>query len=185
MLALFGAPVAREDDAQRAVACAVEMQQGLVEVNAEFRRRGMSEVEIGVALNTGEVIVGNIGSERRSKYGVVGSNVNLTARIESYTVGGQVLISGATLEQAGDIVEVGDRVDVAAKGLAEPVPAYQMLSVGAPYDVKLPEIEEKFLDLDPAVEVRFVALSGKKIGDEETATRFIRLSNLGADMISE
>ncbi|MCP3961670.1 MAG: adenylate/guanylate cyclase domain-containing protein [bacterium] len=182
VLALFGAPMAREGDAQRAVACAIEMQQELLEVNAFFRSEGFSEVEMGVALNTGDVIVGNIGSERRSKYGVVGSNVNLTARIESYTVGGQVLISGATLEQAGDIVQVGDRVDVAAKGLSEPVPAFQVLGIGAPFDLKIPEIKEEFLDLSEAIDVRWAALSGKKLSDEDLAGKFPRISNLGADL---
>ncbi len=185
VLALFGAPVAREGDAQRAVACAIEMQQAMAEVNSFFRDEGLPEVEMGIALNTGEVIVGNIGSERRSKYGVVGSNVNLTARIESYTVGGQILISGATLEQAGDIVKVGDRVDVAAKGLKEPVPAYQLLGIGGDFGLKTPEIKEEFLDLAKAIQVRWVALSGKKVGDDYLPGTFVRLSNLGADMVAD
>ncbi len=184
VLALFGAPLAREGDAQRAVACAIEMQQAMAEVNAFFRSEGLPEVEMGIALNTGEVIVGNIGSERRSKYGVVGTNVNLTARIESYTVGGQVLISGATLEHAGDVVEVGDRVDVAAKGLKEPVPAYQLKGIGGSFGLKMPEIKEEFLDLVKPIEVRWVALSGKKVGDDYRPGHFVRLSNLGADMAS-
>ena len=183
VLALFGTPVRHDDDARRAVACAIEMQRALAEVNDELRSEGLPELEMGIAVNTGEVIVGNIGSERRSKYGVIGSNVNLTGRLESFTVGGQVLISGATLEQAGrDLVEVGDRIEVVAKGLKEPVPAYQLLAIGAPYNLRMPEIEEVFLDLAAPIEVRFVALSGKKLGDEETSGRLVRLSDLGAEM---
>ena len=63
------------------------------------------DVRIGV--HTGEVIVGNIGSDRRMKYAAVGSHVNLTGRIESYTTGGQLLISESTLQEVGTIVEVG------------------------------------------------------------------------------
>jgi adenylate cyclase len=85
---LFGAPVQRDDDAERAVACAMAMQLALAGVNAQNRAAGLPEVEMGIGIHTGEVVVGNIGSDRRTKYGVVGSHVNLTARIESYTVGG-------------------------------------------------------------------------------------------------
>ena len=92
---LFGAPVQRDDDAERAVACAMAMQLAMAGVNAQNRAEGLPEVEMGIGIHTGEVVVGNIGSDRRTKYGVVGSHVNLTARIESYTVGGQVLISDA------------------------------------------------------------------------------------------
>ena len=63
--------------------------KGINEHNAKL---GLPKLEMGIALNTGEVIVGNIGSQKHIKYGVVGSHVNLTARIESNTVGGQVLI---------------------------------------------------------------------------------------------
>src|SRR6185503_18281278 len=77
IFALFGAPIAREDDAARAAACAVAMQNAMEQVNAYNRGEGMPEVQMGIAVNTGDVIVGNIGSQSRVKYGVVGSHVNL------------------------------------------------------------------------------------------------------------
>jgi adenylate cyclase len=79
ILVIFGAPVSREDDARRAVACAVAMQLAMASVNAENGREGLSEVEMGIGIDTGEVVVGNIGSHKRTKYGVVGSCVNLTS----------------------------------------------------------------------------------------------------------
>ncbi len=90
---LFGAPIVRENDAARAVACAIAMQHAMLDVNAEIRSMGLPALEMGIGINTGEVVVGNIGSNHRMKYGVVGSHVNLTSRIETYTVGGQILIS--------------------------------------------------------------------------------------------
>ena len=87
ILAIFGAPVARSDDAQRAVACAVAMQGALAALNRANEPAGLPRLEMGIAVHTGEVIVGNIGSERRTKYGVVGSAVNHAGRIESFTVG--------------------------------------------------------------------------------------------------
>ena len=90
ILAIFGAPILRPDDPRRAVACAVEMQLAMTAVNERNRHSGYPEVALGIGLNTGEVVMGNIGSKKRIKYAVVGRAVNLTARIESYTVGGQI-----------------------------------------------------------------------------------------------
>ncbi len=134
VLALFGAPTMREDDARRAVACALAMQKAMTEVNARNREAGLPAVQMGIALNTGEVVVGNIGSERRSKYGVVGSPVNLTARMQASTLGGQVLISEGTLASAGAGLVVGERRLIAAKGFDGPVAVYELRSLGTPSD---------------------------------------------------
>src|SRR6185369_15972615 len=109
ILAIFGAPVTRGDDARRALSCALAMQLALEVVNQENAKEGLPALEMGIAIHTGEVVVGNIGSDRRAKYGVVGPPVNIAGRIESYSVGGQVLISGETLAAAGDQVIVGER----------------------------------------------------------------------------
>ena len=91
ILAFFGAPLAAEDDPERAVACAIAMQNAMDEVNAEQRRLGLPVLAMGIGLNMGEVIVGNIGSEQRTKYGAMGSAINTAYRIESYTVSGRFL----------------------------------------------------------------------------------------------
>ena len=101
ILVLFGAPVAMPDAALRAVRCALAMQKAMREVNEHNFQKGWPEIEMGIALHTGEAVVGNIGSTKRSKYGVVGQPVNLTARIESFTVGGQVLVSPTLISAAG------------------------------------------------------------------------------------
>jgi len=95
LLVIFGAPQEMPDRAQQAVACAIAMQNKMAEVNERNRPLGLPELEMGIGLNESEVIVGNIGSAKRSKYAVVGSGVNMANRIESYTVGGQVFISGS------------------------------------------------------------------------------------------
>ncbi|WP_256386685.1 CHASE2 domain-containing protein, partial [Hydrocoleum sp. CS-953] len=116
ILVIFGAPTQREDDAKRAVACAVAMQITMPSVNAKLKELGLPEIQMGIGVNTGEVVVGNIGSNRRSKYGVVGSNINLASRIESYTVGGEILISGNTLEEVSSIVKIVQQKSVKIKG---------------------------------------------------------------------
>ncbi len=98
---LFGAPLVMPDAAQRAVRCALEMQKAMPGVNEHNLQMGWPEIEMGIGIHTGEVVVGNIGSTKRSKYGVVGRTVNLTARIESFTVGGQVLVSPTVIDAAG------------------------------------------------------------------------------------
>ena len=127
ILVIFGAPLAMSDAAQRAVRCALEMQKGMRGVNEYNYQMGWPEIEMGIALHTGEVVVGNIGSTKRSKYGVVGRTVNLTARIESFTVGGQVLVSPTLMQAVDRGLILGDQVEVHAKGMHEPLKCRQLL----------------------------------------------------------
>jgi class 3 adenylate cyclase/ActR/RegA family two-component response regulator len=126
ILAIFGAPIQREDDATRAVACAVAMQLAMDSVNEENRRAGLPEIAMGIGINTGEVVVGNIGSVKRAKYGVIGSHVNLTSRIESFTAGGQILISESTREAVGDAFKIDGQMSVEAKGVERPIRIYDV-----------------------------------------------------------
>jgi len=127
ILVVFGAPLVMQDAAQRTVRCALEMQRAMGEVNDYNLQRRWPEIEMGIALHTGEVVVGNIGSTKRSKYGVVGRSVNLTARIESFTIGGQVLVSPALIDAAGRDLILGDEVKVHAKGMPEALRCRELL----------------------------------------------------------
>ena len=151
ILVLFGAPVWQEDDAQRAVACAVDMQLAMVSINEQNKREDLPDLEMGIGIHTGQVVVGNIGSQERMKYGVVGSHVNLTSRIQSFTIGGQVLISETTRKDAGPILKLGKQIEVKAKGIEDAVTVSEVLGIGRPYklyltettiDVLIPLVEE-------------------------------------------
>ncbi len=185
ILVIFGAPVLREDDAQRAVACATEMQCTMAEVNAWNRAEGLPEVEMGIAVHTGEVVVGNIGSQKRAKYGVVGTTVNLTSRIETYTVGGQVLISEPTLRAAGAAVSVAGQMAVRAKGAREPMLAYDLRGIGEPWNVALPQTEHKTVRLTRPVSVRYFKVDGKQVSETAALGLMVALSTKGADMQAE
>lgn len=166
ILAIFGAPVKTDDHAQQAVACALEMQQAMAEVNHNNKEWGLPTIEMGIAVNTGEVVVGNIGSETRSKYGVVGHHVNLTARIESFTVGGQVMASEYTVESLDSEVNIASSLKVEAKGIKEPVRIHDIIGIGAPYDLVLVADEQQLQVLNNELPVLFNRLTGKAIADE-------------------
>ncbi len=169
ILVLFGAPVVREDDAQRAVACAVEMQLAMSEVNERFRRGALPELGMGIALNTGSVVVGNIGSTKRAKYGVVGSHVNLVGRMQSFTVGGQILISRGTLDAAGPTLQAGRALAIQAKGFREPIEVYDLRGIGGSYGLFLPERDTASRRLAPEVGVRYTIVDDKAVGGPRLA----------------
>ncbi|MGD9075727.1 MAG: adenylate/guanylate cyclase domain-containing protein [Desulfobacteraceae bacterium] len=136
ILAVFGVPEKREDDAERAVACGLAMQNALMELNEEIVSKGYPPLEMGIGINTGTVIVGNIGSELRTKYGIVGFPVNEAARIESNTTGGQVLIGESTYKLVKALVKADSPQTVMMKGLKKPLVSYPVSEIGPPYDVK-------------------------------------------------
>ena len=181
ILAIFGAPLERPDDARRAVRCAVEMQAALQELNRRNEAEGLPRMEMGIAIHTGEVIVGNIGSERRAKYGVVGSAVNHAGRIESFTVGGQVLISDATLREVGDGVRVGSRLAIDAKGTRERIVVYDLRGFG---ENRVPDAPEEAVALPDPINVLCHVVVGKRVEAEAFGGRFVELSVHGGTMLT-
>ncbi|NVM25550.1 MAG: adenylate/guanylate cyclase domain-containing protein, partial [Desulfobacterales bacterium] len=137
LLVIFGAPQQMPDRAQRAIACAIEMQNAIKEVNEQNQDMGSPELEMGIGLNDAEVIVGNVGSRKRSKYGVVGSGVNMTSRIESYTVGGQILVSESVRKEAGEVLRIDDQMEVHPKGAETPFTIYNVGGISGRYNLTL------------------------------------------------
>ncbi len=138
ILVIFGAPLASAEHARQAVACALDMQLAMDEFNAESAALGVPAMEMGIAVNTGEVVVGNIGSATRMKYGVVGSAVNMTARIQSFTLGRQVLISARTLKELEGSARVDGHLRVKVKGVDDPVCIYDIGEIRGQYQLSLP-----------------------------------------------
>jgi len=111
--------VSKDVDARAAdaVKCAIDMQVEQADFMTEVRAEGLPELKIGVGIHTGEVIVGNIGTATRAKYGVVGSNVNLVARIQATAGGGKTVISQDTLQRLSDRVTIAGEFRVCLKGV--------------------------------------------------------------------
>jgi class 3 adenylate cyclase len=185
VLAIFGAPEPREDDARRAVTCAVHMQLAVDALNAKNQAQGLPRIEMGVALHTGEVVVGNIGSEKRAKYGVVGAPVNHAGRIESFTVGGQVLVSEATVKEAGAGLALGERFVIDAKGAREPIVVHDLLGIAGEGGASLPAGGELFVALAAELPVEYHVMAGKTVGGEAFSGGFVELSARGAVLRSD
>jgi adenylate cyclase len=180
ILVLFGAPVETADHARAAVKCALRMHLAMAEVNRRNAVAGLPSVEMGVGINTGEVVVGNIGSERRTKYGVVGHHVNLASRIESYTLGGQVLVSEATFKDAGDDVMSAGTVSVHPKGCPEPITLHSIRGIRGEEGLTLPEVMDNLIELPAPLPARFSVLEGKDSGGVLSDAEVICLSARGA-----
>ena len=132
IVVVFGAPRPNEDSARDAVACAVAMQRRMKAVNEWNEAQGYPPIAMGIGIHTGEAVLGNIGSETRTKYDMIGHNVNLASRIEGFTEGGQILVSDETLAAAGDRVaenEAGRRT-VQPKGIHEDVVIHDVIGFG-------------------------------------------------------
>jgi adenylate cyclase len=161
------------------------MQLAMATVNAQNRAESLPEVEMGVGVNTGEVVVGNIGSHKRARYSLVGAPVNLTARIESYTVGGQILISEATRRAVGSDVAVAAQIALEAKGIEQPITLYDVRGIGGEYDLFLPEREASFLPLHEELPLWYTVLEGKHVGGAVCTGAFVQLSVKGGEVRSE
>ncbi|MDQ6976151.1 MAG: adenylate/guanylate cyclase domain-containing protein [Mariprofundaceae bacterium] len=180
ILAIFGAPIQREDDALRAVRCAIEMQQAMQKVNKQYLALGYPAVEMGIGINTGDVIVGNIGSKKRSKYGVVGQVVNITSRIESYTVGQQILISHGTKDACRGLLQVNNTINVMLKGLPKSINLYDISGVTGEQALVLPTRRmDALTTLDAPITIKLMPLIEKSM----MVTLDARIIGLGLPII--
>jgi sigma-B regulation protein RsbU (phosphoserine phosphatase) len=183
ILAFFGAPETLEDHPARAVACALKMQIEMDEINALNEQDGLPRLEMGVAVNTGAVVVGNIGSEKRTKYGAVGSEVNMTGRIQSFTVGGQVLISESTYNKLADILDIGDVLQVQMKGVPGAVKLYDVAGIRGQYDVHLKRQEEKRILLSQKINVAVQRVDEKTVALTEASAWIEEISASSAQVV--
>ena len=176
MLIVFGAPRSTNTHASDAVAAALSMQKRMEQVNRWNRDNGFDRLSMGIGIHTAEVIVGNIGSEQRTKYGVMGAPVNLAGRIESYTTGGQVLISPATRAAIREELRVNRELVVSPKGVRGEIPLYDVSAIGGPYGISIEVADEELKPLAYPVEIRFFGMDGKHVDAEAGSGQVFALS---------
>lgn len=126
ILAVFGALSPYDNHADRAMACARKMQKELHNLRETSQEIRSCQLQMGIGINSGDAVVGNIGSAKRLKFGVVGATVNLAARIESFTVGGQILVSTQTLESASTPFTTAGNLRVKIKGVDTPFTIHEL-----------------------------------------------------------
>jgi class 3 adenylate cyclase len=177
ILCIFGAPLDDDWHADKAVACALKMQSAMKEVNTWDLGNNFPEIEMGIAINTGEAIVGNIGSDRVMKYNVIGNSVNLSSRIESYTTGGQVMISEFTYNALRSSVNVAQKIRVTPKGVSKPIFIMQIDAIGEPFSIFLDNETVPLQQLDPPARAVCFRVKNKQIEErsfEAQVTHFSR-----------
>lgn len=118
----FDAPLA--SSIQKSLQCAEEMRDAMAPLNQSLKAEGFPELKMGIGIHAGEVVVGNIGSETRAKYGIVGSPVNLTQRIQSVAGPGEIVVSEVVLANAARRLETARRLTADLKGFKEEVTLY-------------------------------------------------------------
>ena len=131
VMAIFGEPVQDINHPQNAVKCAYEMLKKVEQLREKLLFEGKPKIEIGIGINTGEAFVGNIGSQNRLEYTVIGDTVNLASRIEGYNkvYKTNLLISSSTYSQVSDIVDVIKIADVTIRGKTKKMDIYEVLKL--------------------------------------------------------
>jgi adenylate cyclase len=105
------------------------MQNKMESVNRYNEENGFPKLAMGIGVHTGEVILGNIGSDKKTKYDIIGNNVNFTSRLEGYTVGGQILISEQTKQKTAAAI-LGEKMEIFPKGISMPATVYEVKGYG-------------------------------------------------------
>ena len=152
------------EEVRRALVCAVDMQASMEWLNRQHNRANMPELFMGIGINTGSVMAGVLGSDVYSAYTVIGQDVNLTSRIEAFSLRGQILISESSHQSCGDFARTSEPMEVYVKGQSERVRLREVL--GIPSLGK--EVPRQEVRRSPRVEVRlpfsYQLLEGKIVG---------------------
>jgi adenylate cyclase len=180
IMALFGLTEQKSDDLERAIACAVEMQLAMLDINTENSKHGYPRLFMGIGINSGEVVAGHLGSELHHEYTVIGDEVNLASRIEAYSLRGQILLSERSREMAMSFIETSPPNRVMVKGKHVPVSLYELLATRRPRYLEVPRVESR---RSPRIEVDFPIvfhpLQNKVVSDVRFSGRAVDLSYNG------
>jgi adenylate cyclase len=129
IMVIWGAPVGQKNHAELAVRAACEMKERIKNLQEKWEKEGKKKISAGIGINTGEVVVGNMGSAQFSDYTVIGDNVNLAARLEENASGNQLIISDSTYHEVQDIISAKKLEPLKVKGKEKPVQVYEVLEL--------------------------------------------------------
>jgi adenylate cyclase len=148
IMAFWGAPLPQEDHALRACRAALDNQTRLAELRQEFMKMGLPPVHARIGINTGEMIIGNMGSNQRFDFTVIGDSVNLASRLEGVgkEYGTRIIISEDTYRQAADGLEVRELDLIRVKGKEMPVRIYELLAKKGALDERGQKVRDLFAE---------------------------------------
>lgn len=126
IMAIFGAPIYTESHALKAIKTALEMHKAQKELSSKMKRKYGIEIEIGIGINTGEMVIGNIGSNERMDYTVIGDSVNVAARLCSAAKAGQILMTEKTRAEVKKLVKAKELDPITVKGKSQPINVYNV-----------------------------------------------------------
>lgn len=185
IMALFGAPITRDDDIEAALACAIEMQTAMDEINQENVAHNMAHLYMGIGINTGDVMAGHLGSALHSEYTVIGDQVNLASRVMAHSLRGQILLGENTYVQAKSYIDIGDINEVKVKGKKTSVRMYELLAIHKPKKLTAPPRETRNSPrVDVDIPLSFHLLKDELVLPQEYVGQVIDMSYGGMRLIS-
>lgn len=177
ILCVFGAPTPVEDHAERCVAAALKLQEKMPEINKWNREHGFPELETGIGINTGSVVMGSLGSEVRARYMAVGEDVDRAFAIEGCSLGGQVLASGATVKAIRSPLELRFLLNYSgdSDGLTK-TPIYDVRHIGDPWNVGRKRDYEPQRPVKEPVAIEYYTVNGKHTDVTPHPVKILKLS---------
>lgn len=177
VLAVFGAPVMSDAHSEEAIGAAITMQNAMGKVNAYCKEKGYPSLEMGIGIHRGEAFVGNVGSEEMMRYNVIGRVVNECSRIQSYSVGGQVLVSETTLETVTCPVVVPNKMEINAKGVHQPVCVCEVTGIQGEYDCNIENVAfDVMCPCEEWIMFNLYLTEGKHVSDECVTGKLMQVS---------
>ena len=162
---VFGAPKDDPEHAKNAVKCAMAMENAMVEVNKWNAQNGYPQLEMGIGINSGKAVVGNIGSADKMKYGCMGDTVNLAGRTESFTVGGQVYITKNTADLIDEELKISEEQSFMPKGGKAELSIYSIVGIGDSI-LDSYHADIRWQGRKKPIDIEFKELEGKAVGEE-------------------
>ena len=166
--------------ADRAIFAAIDMQNYVEDINIWNRKHGYPEFEMGIGINTGPAFLGYIGSSARIKYDAIGSTINFGSRVESYSTGGQILISETTRNASRLDLMISDTIRVLPKGVFQEVSLYVVAGINEPYNYRCLSSAESPVTLKSPIEMQYKLVENKHCSIEAYSGMITALSESSA-----
>ncbi|MBR4503199.1 MAG: PAS domain-containing protein [Clostridia bacterium] len=176
LFVVFGAPQSMPEHAKAAVSCALEMLNAMADVNTWNHEHGFPDLEMGIGINSGPAVVGNIGSAHKMKYGCMGETVNMAGRLEGLSLGGEVCITECTRKKIPAGVKILKESSFMPKGGKEEMKFYVIAGISGGITLSGACEEKRWRTLPAEKELVFYMLNGKTVDPEPHAGKLTRVT---------